>query len=64
MLEEHPDNMPDKGTLLLAPGNPNHLVPLVLANVLLQQQGRRGKLRGYTSLCVADVQDSTGSPRS
>lgn len=35
--EEHPDNMPDMGTLLLAPGNPNHLEPLVLADVLLRQ---------------------------
>lgn len=62
--EEHPDNMPDKGIVLLIPGNPNYLVPMVLADVLLQQHRRRGKLCGYTSLCVADIQDSMASPRS
>lgn len=49
MPEEHPDNMADKSTLLLAPGNPNHLVPTVLADVLLQQHRTRGELCGYAS---------------
>lgn len=64
MPEEHPDNMPDKGTLLLVPGNPNHLVPMVLADVLLQQHRRRGKMCGYTSSYVADIQDNMTCPRS
>lgn len=53
--EEHPDNVTDKGALLLVPGSPNHLVPIVLADVLLQQHRRIGKLCGYTSSCVADI---------
>lgn len=64
MPEEHLDNTPDKGTLLLVPGNPNHLVPIVLADVLLQQQRRRRKMYGYTSSYAADIQDSMACPRS
>lgn len=63
MPEEHPDNMPDKGILLLVPGNPNHLMmPIVLADVLPQQYRREGKSCG--SSCGADIQDSMGSPGS